>query len=713
MTLNPFDCRVDPPLIPAEDLSGVFGSRLLELLGVQVRRNLVCLERDRREKGIDDERVIVTEIPYAGHFLGGCACAFATFARFGEGAESASVEKLGVPLERLEEIGADIVGAWVRAWVGGSREEVWKRFSSGRFLYLLGMGAWLLWHRLDAETRQGAAEVLITEADRFLGGPAPAQLYDDTQAESNAWTGGGLAAVSCVLRRHPHRGLWDGKAKEYMIGAYATVADVTSDRVVDGKRLRAWLSGANALADHTVENHGFVHPDYMAAIAEMLRCAAAYRLAGEPVPEAVAFNAELVFDRLMELSLPDGTHLYPQGTDYTARRVDSLFQAGALAFLRPDPRRRACLLRSLEMLEEMARAGEKMPMSGWIGLPYDLGTTWGLAQNYLMCRLFGGEIAAVADASLEEALAGVHVSEPGCFALRRTADAVSVCSWHDRTRPARIMGWTMPLDRDVLCYPLPWSGVGEVREAAGDGEEAFPAEVERVRHRVAEDRAGFSVVMELAWGGRKVRQHCAFIALPDGRSAYLEERVAVEAVAVAGASSGHLAIFDDERWPLQKGARRFAGARGLLDAEGADVSMSNWLSIDGRMGYVAVGADRFRVRRCAGQAAIWRGDGTMYDTCRVEFLPRGCAGGTARLAAGERISGFALISCPNQTTAVTAALAEEVGQAGFLVDAEGALVLELAPYVVYANFAETSRWCADSELPPFSGGWFRRDGRRG
>ena len=690
--------HVAPPIIPPTDLSGPVGPRLLSLLGVQVGRNLAALERDRWERGIADEDVVVTDIPYCGHFLGGCAYAFAVYARFDETG--------GLSGERLERTATSIIRAWVRAYET-DRETAWRKFASGRFMHLLGMGSWLLWHRLDSEIRLRVAGLLAAEADRFLDGPAPAQLYDDTQAESNAWTGGGIATVSCMLKRHPHRRLWDEKAREYMISAYATEEDVQSRRVVDGKPLKEWLHGPNAFPDYTVENHGFVHPDYMEAFAEMVRSAVAYRLTGEPVPEAVAFNADKVFDMLTALSLPDGTHLYVQGTDYTPRRLDSLFQACDLVPLRPTAQRKAWFLRSLERLEKMARECPELPMSGWLGVPYDLGTTWGLAQNYMMSRLFGVGGETIADAELERER--VHVSRSGCFALHRTHDTISSVSWHGRTEPPKVMGLTMPLDRDVLCYPMPWSIIGEVHEAADGETDECGATLGLVRHQIEAREDGFSLMLELSWCSGKVRQNCAFISLPDGRSVYLEERVALEDVVLARAVSGNIALFDDTRWPFQDGPRAYHGASGRLRPDGTNTMVGNWLNIDDRMGCIVLGSDRFRLYRREGKPCIWRNDGTMYDTCRLEFLPSESECGPVLFRSGAHISSFGMVSCPNQTRQATAATAATLRETGWLLDAEGALAFEVPRFLVYANFSAENRSAPTGPgrqtLPPNRSGW--------
>ena len=56
-----------------------------------------------------------------------------------------------------------------------------------------------------------------------------------TSRPSVKTTASGLALAFCMLKQHPRRGLWGEKAKEFMISAYATAADVQSRRVVDGK----------------------------------------------------------------------------------------------------------------------------------------------------------------------------------------------------------------------------------------------------------------------------------------------------------------------------------------------------------------------------------------------------------------------------------------------------------------------------------------------
>ena len=315
-----------------------------------------------------------------------------------------------------------------------------------------------------------------------------------------------------------------------------------------------------------------------------------------------------------------------------------------------------------------------MPLSGWIGFPYDLGVTLGLTQNYMTCRLFGAGTGPLPDDRLEAALAGVHVSEPGCFAIARTSDAVSSFSWHARTDPPRVMGMTMPLDRDVLLYPEPWSLVGEVREADHDGGACDP--VLNVFHsQASEVDHGFSVELELAWCSGKVRQQCAFTALADGRSVYIERRVAVHDLTIARAVSGTIAVLDDAQWPFQAGPRLYSCAEGAVTPDAGRIWASDWLNIGDRMGYIVLGGRGFRLSRVEGAPCIFRGAGTMYDTCRIEFVPTACAAVPALFAAGQQLSSIAVVACPNQPREETAELAQGLQRIGWSDDGDDAALL--------------------------------------
>lgn len=239
------------PNVPADDRSGALGKRLLSLLTRQAERDLRWLAQEQkgRQGPPHDYRFMFfgtaqqEKYPWLiMHQVEDCALEFAVLARFGP-------EKTvsGVSRDELVEMALGFIRAVaqthpVNGEVKGCRI-AWDRFDALRHDFVLGLAAWLLWDKVDGPTQLLLARMLEHDADSWCKGPAPAKLYDDTQAESNAWSSSGMALAYCLLKNHPRRAVWGEKAQELMISAYATAADVASDRLVDGKPLNKWLTG--------------------------------------------------------------------------------------------------------------------------------------------------------------------------------------------------------------------------------------------------------------------------------------------------------------------------------------------------------------------------------------------------------------------------------------------------------------------------------------
>ncbi len=619
--------QVEPPNVSAEDLSGEVGQRLLKLLGIRAKKLLDWARQECKTAGQGDDDIALPMpdkpsdgLDYTLYRATGGVYAWAILLRFGDPEELMP----GVARGDLERTAIGVIRAVARSHPANGHPRAqpgwWNKHWALRIDYIYGMGAWLLWDKLDAETRIEVARVLEYDADLYNNEPAPARLDDDTQAESNAWTSSGLAVAHCMLKNHPRRAIWGERAKEWMISAYATQRDVDSDRVVDGRPLRQWLKAPNLFPDYTLENHGLVHPIYLAAVSEMVQNAVPYRLAGEAVPEAVTFNADKVLDLLMVLNLPDGNHLYVQGTDYCSRNLSSFFQAGNVVPLKPDPLRNACFLRSLSCLEKMAAERPELPLDGWLGWADEFGTTWGLTGNYMMRRLFGSPKDAWPEDQIEAKLAGVHVFESGQFVIHRTPTTLSSFSWHTSAKASQILGLTVPLNKDVPCYPMPGSLIGDVREAGTTGTADGGLSLKLLSHKLDLRRDGFGIMLELERCEGKVRQSCAFVSLPDGTSVYLEERVAGRDMAIASAVSGNVVLHDDTRWVYQPRPRDYFGTEGALAPQEAGVFTTPWVNVDNIMGYISMGSSATRLSRRTGQPGIWRKpDETMYDTCRLSF----------------------------------------------------------------------------------------------
>jgi len=153
------------------------------------------------------------------------------------------------------------------------------------------------------------------------------------------------------MPKHPQYSRWMNRMVTLMLLAHARPSDVNRTDVIHGKPLSEWLPGSNMNEDGTVINHGRIHPDYMTAGLYQFCPAAAYTLAGLPVPEVALFNLELPYRALADLQFvagqnmegrpvqppggtifkPDSADVYfPQGNDWGTGRRENFADADAV-----------------------------------------------------------------------------------------------------------------------------------------------------------------------------------------------------------------------------------------------------------------------------------------------------------------------------------------------------------------------------------------------
>jgi hypothetical protein len=243
-------------------------------------------------------------------------------------------------------------GGWGDAW----QSALWTAYG--------GFAGWLMWDDLSAADRALVARMVEHEADRFIGYTVPYYRNPagtitspgNTFAEENAWNAMVLQLATAMMPNHPRRASWMDKNLELMVSAFARPSDVSRTTVVDGKAVRDWLRGSNIDEDGVVVNHNRAHPDYSTTVSENTQAALVYSLAGQTTPRAALWNADVVYDALVDRNWvagstfpPGGTVLapggtvyvdgsehmyYPQGNDWgTARRIQpTLLDVQAAAF---------------------------------------------------------------------------------------------------------------------------------------------------------------------------------------------------------------------------------------------------------------------------------------------------------------------------------------------------------------------------------------------
>ena len=196
-----------------------------------------------------------------------------------------------------------------------------NQWQSALWASRVGCGAWMLWDYLDPEDQEYVRNMVIYEADRFLGMSAPVWSGPgdpDTKAEEDAWNASIDELAASMMPGHRNASAWLEKSIEYRLNSKARKSDLSRNEIMHGRPLQNWLLGYNIYEDGSVINHGiYPNPDYIGAIPALTNFGAVvFPLAGKRIPVAVLFNQDLVYYCLADREWSSGEYAPPGGTIY-------------------------------------------------------------------------------------------------------------------------------------------------------------------------------------------------------------------------------------------------------------------------------------------------------------------------------------------------------------------------------------------------------------
>jgi hypothetical protein len=198
-------------------------------------------------------------------------------------------------------------------------------------------------------------------------------------------------------------------------------------------------------------------------------------------------------------------------------------------------------------------------------------------QAYLLMAERGEGAEPVPEPELWAALSGKHVFENGKFAMLRTPHSVATFSWG-----RQVMGMVLPLRGDLLISPNARSLIGQAEFAAEKGD---PVVAQRVE--LSPDPKLLGVAGILSRYG-KLEQRFGFLALPDGRTVYVDILALTGAERPTAVNLGTLGILNDANWPYHDGTRTVSfegGSRTFAAAQAAEegpvLLSSPWFNVDG------------------------------------------------------------------------------------------------------------------------------------
>lgn len=466
----------------------------------------------------------------------------------------------------------------------------WKgQWQSALWANMAGKAAWLLWDELDPQTRWLAARMVCDEADRFLNQTPPAQVINDTKAEENAWDALIIGLAYNMFPKHPHHEAWGKAAYQWAVSAFARPEDLKDDTLYEGRPLRQWLSGANIYSDFTLENHNRVHPDYMNTFDMNLYQALVYEWGGNKLPKGFELNCAGIFGSLKKLYFPDASFLYPNGQDWGLHRNPHwIWTHAAMAVLLGDPDADRMMRMAIDCTALMAK---RTPDSG-IHAPeeYSFPSTQQFlfemfGDIYLLLAERGDGPAPTAEKELWHKLEGLHLFEAGKFGVMRSENAVATFSWG-----AQVLGMVLPMQRDLLISPYERSLIGSMRV---EGMKSETPRVRQVKLSPSKDVLGVSGIVERAGGA--IEQRFGFVALPDGRTLYVEALRQTSQTKLLSLELAPLAVLNEARWVYHEPKRTLYSQAGqevfsaTAKSEKVARAMSSpWYNIDDALGIVCL-----------------------------------------------------------------------------------------------------------------------------
>lgn len=210
------------------------------------------------------------------------------------------------------EHGAVTPGGWGNTW------------QSALWAVSVGQAAWMLWPNLTKPERAMVAAMVSSEAEYASArGPRYHRTRlgkdltpGDSQADEVSWDLLAPALAMAMMPNSPHYAKWRDALIAMAIAAFSRPGDLHREQTFNGVRPDIRLPGTNANEDGTVINHGIVNPDYVQNVEHLWWAASLLRTAGQPVPEALFMNADIVYRALAVVQFPSPPYAAPGGTVY-------------------------------------------------------------------------------------------------------------------------------------------------------------------------------------------------------------------------------------------------------------------------------------------------------------------------------------------------------------------------------------------------------------
>jgi len=417
-------------------------------------------------------------------------------------------------------------------------------WQSAHWAQMLGRGAWWVFDKLPEELQVAVRRVVRHEAERIAKSQPPSQLRGDTKAEENAWNAQILSVAMLLMPHDEQAPEWNRQFQRWTMSAFLRPADESCTTKVDGRPVAEQFTGANIFDDFTLENHGFVHPDYMGTFTLSLGCATDFRITGRKEPESLFWNVAGIYENLKWFVLPDMGFVYPSGQDWTIFRQPAWITCHLLMFVYGrDPEAWALLKQTVEVTEQMQRRspeGAVFDPSQFFFPSTQTDIAAALARGWLHLHFAHPQSMGEFHPRV-----GVRHLEFGKIVLHRTSEVVCALSYG----PV-VMG-TVTMNRpDRLTSPDQRSLVGHV--ILEGQKSALPISLQDAKVSVDEDAFGARLIVH---HGDVVAAEWTMRSFANNKLEISERLVAIKDCTLDEIGTGLIGVLNNVNWIFETGQR--------------------------------------------------------------------------------------------------------------------------------------------------------------
>jgi len=498
--------------------------------------------------------------------------------------------------------------------------------------------AWQVWDRIPEDVKLMTLRMLIHEANRFNERPPDSGVKFDTKAEENAWNSQIIALASCMLPDHPNNSIWKEQSIVWMLNSLVREEDRNETSIVDGKPVKDRVKAVTIHPDFTLENHGRVHPDYMACGYLKLRNAHLYKAGGIPVPESCFYGIGETFDILYHLTATNGSFFYVNGQDWRPHRHDTcLIMWGCTNTLMNDPKGAFLERATLDFLARMHapfKNGTVADSRTYIYPNPEEEMMARYAEMYILHRMYGDGPEPVSKSDFLESQSYTRVFEIGGFVTHRTPTKFASFAWKNGA-----MGLVFPSDDTWFTAPSERGLVGRI--SCKDADDTKP----KVLDHFIKAKDGFRFGARIERCGGKIDQWMAMVSLPEDPVIYMERLEARQQVTINERATAMAAIFNEDAPGISPNFRTlyFKGGKEKITGESPEPEKlrqwkSHWLNAEGKFGFITT------------QPQVWYRDNNKYRRGRLEEEIIGnFQKGQKTYNPGEEIGFTGIVLIPNES----------------------------------------------------------------